>query len=178
MAKVTSARRHAQAIYQLALENNTLDKWSDELKTITSTLSDDKLIAILQNPKIHFDDKAELIKKVLPELSQYALNFVYLLISRQRLVILQQINGEYQKLIDAHKGLEHAYVTTAVELSREDKEKMAKRIANLTGKKIVLNTQVDADIIGGFVARIGDKLIDGSTRSRLQSLKKQLTTAV
>ena len=178
MANVASAKRHAQAVYQLALENNTLDKWRDELKTISSTLKDDTLLSILENPKIHFSDKVELIKKVFPGLSQYALNFHYLLVSRQRLVILDDIVKEYDSLVDAQKGIEHANVTTAIDLSREDKEKIAKRIANLTGKKIVLSAQVDPEILGGFVARIGDKLIDGSTRSRLQALKKELKTAV
>ena len=178
MANVASAKRHAQAVYQLALENNTLDAWRDELQAISSALKDETLLSILENPKIHFTDKVELIKKVFPKLSQYALNFIYLLVSRQRLVILDDIVKEYERLVDAKKGLEHANVTTAIELGREDKEKIAKRIANLTGKKIMLSTQVDPEILGGFVARIGDKLIDGSTRSRLQALKKELKTAV
>ena len=177
MAKVASAKRHAQAVYQLAIETNSLDKWDDELKTIVSTLSDVQLKAILGNPKVHLKDKVQVVNKVLPGLSQHALNFVYLLVSRQRLVILEQIAEEYQHLLDVHKGLEHANVITAITLDITDKENMAKRLANLTGKKIVLTTEVSPDIIGGFVARIGDKLIDGSTKSKLEALKKQLITA-
>lgn len=177
MAKVASAKRHAQAVYQLAIETKSLDKWGDELKTILSTLSDAQLKAILENPKVHLQEKVKVINKVLPGLSQHALNFVYLLVSRQRLVILEQIVEEYQQLADAHKGLEHANVTTAIALDKTDKEKMAKRLANLTGMKIVLTTDVNPDIVGGFVARIGDKLIDGSTKLKLEALKKKLITA-
>ncbi len=177
MAKVASAKRHAQAVYQIAIETNSLDKWGDELKTIVSTLSDVQLKAILQNPKIHLKDKVQVVNKVLPGLSQHALNLVYLLVSRQRLGILEQIVQEYQCLADAQKGLEHANVITAVTLDKADKDKIAKRLTDLTGKKIVLTTEVNADIVGGFVARIGDKLIDGSTKSKLEALKKQLTKA-
>jgi len=77
-------------------------------------------------------------------------------------------------MADAHQGLEHAEVITAIPIDEEDKEKLAQRLATITGKQIVLAADIDPTIIGGFVARVGDKLIDGSTRARLESLKKRL----
>ena len=175
MARVASAKRHAQAVFQLALDSNEVDGWRSQLKTIAATLTDPELAAILENPKVHLTDKVQLLSRCLPELNELTLNFAYFLVARQRLSILDQIVAEYERMADAHQGLEHAEVITAIPLDKEGKEKLAERLAAITGKRIVLAADVDPAIIGGFVARVGDKLIDGSTRARLEALKKRLT---
>ena len=178
MAKVASAKRHAQAVFQLARENDEVEKWRSELKTMAATLSDSQLAAVLENPKIHLDDKIEIINKCLPDLSQLALNLAYLLVSKQRLSILDRIVAEYKRMADAHLGLEHATVVTAVPLDETGKANMVKHLTDIAGKQIVLSTEVDPSIIGGFVARIGDKMLDGSTKAKLEALKKSLVKAV
>lgn len=177
MAKVASAKRHAQAVFQLAQEKHEVEKWRSELKIIADTLANPQLRAILEDPKIRFSDKENLVNKVLPDISQLALNFVYLLVARQRLSILEQIVVEYERMADAHMGLEHAKVITAVPLDEENKKKLSERLAAITGKKIVLTTEVDPAIIGGFMARVGDELIDGSTKAKLEALKRRLIRA-
>jgi len=77
-------------------------------------------------------------------------------------------------MADAHEGLEHARVVTAVELDDADKDRLVKHLASMTGKKVTIETVVDPDIIGGYIARIGDKLLDGSTKARLEALRKRL----
>ena len=178
MAKVGSAKRHAQAVFEIARDNNEVDKWRAEMDIIGDTLSDPQLAAVLEDPKIRLDDKIQIIDKVLPDVGQLARNLVYLLVSKQRMSIVAQIVSEYRRMADSHKGLEHATVTTAIELDVPDKEKVASHLATITGKQIVLDSAVDPEIIGGFVARISDKLIDGSTKAQLESLKKELTTAI
>jgi F-type H+-transporting ATPase subunit delta len=177
VARAASAKRHAQALFQIALESNEVEKWRSELDEIAATLSDPQLLAILENPKVHFDDKLRLVRKCLPEATHLALNFVSLLVSRQRLGILSQIVDAYGLMADAHEGLEHASVITAITLDEPDKEALAGHLATMTGKRIVLSDAVDPDIIGGFVARVGDRLIDGSLRARLEALKKTLAQA-
>jgi F-type H+-transporting ATPase subunit delta len=176
VARVSSAKRHAQAVFQLALQNNEVEKWRAELITIATALSDPQLLAILENPKVHLGDKEQLIHKCLPELSQLATNFVYLLIAKQRLGILTQIVAEYERMADDHRGLEHAKVTTAIPVDEIEQKMLEERMAAMTGKQIVLTIEVDPAIVGGFVARIGDSLIDGSTKAKLEALKKKLVT--
>ncbi len=77
-------------------------------------------------------------------------------------------------MADAYQGVEHAEVTTAIPLDEEDRQRLSERLAELTGTRIVLSTRVDPNVIGGFVVRIGDRLIDGSTKSKLDSLRKSL----
>jgi F-type H+-transporting ATPase subunit delta len=174
MPRGVAAKRHAQAVFQLALERGELEKWLEDLKTIATTLSEPQLMAILESPKVHLDEKIGLISRCLPGVSQLALNLVYLLVARRRLRLIDQIVSEYQRLADAYQGLEHAEVTTAIPLDEEDKKRLSERLAELTGTRIMLTTKVDPDVIGGFVVRIGDRLIDGSTKSKLDSLRKTL----
>ncbi len=175
MARAASAKRYAQAVFQLAREKNEVEKWRSELIVIATTLSDPQLRAILEDPKFHLSDKEKLVRQCLPDIGQLVLNFTYLLVAKERLGILEQIVAEYEHMADSYEGLEHAKVITALPLDEKDQEKMSERLTTLTGKKIVLETEVDPNIIGGFVARIGDKLIDGSTRSKLEVLKRRLT---
>lgn len=174
MPRGVAAKRHAQAVFQLALEGGELEKWLEDLKTIATTLGQPQLMAILESPKVHLDEKMELISRCLPGVSQLALNLVYLLVARRRLRLIDQIASEYQRLVDAYQGLEHAEVTTAIPLDEEDRKRLSERLAGLTGTRIMLSTKVDPNVIGGFVVRIGDRLIDGSTKSKLGSLRKSL----
>ncbi len=175
MSKGVVAIRHAQAVFQLALEGNEIEKWRGELKTIAATLSQPELRAILENPKVHLEEKIGLINRCLPEVSQLALNFVYLLVSRRRLRLMEQIVSEYEHLADAHEGLAHAEVTTAIPLDEEEWDRLSQRLSQLVGARITLSAKIDPEIIGGFVAQIGDRVIDGSTKSKLNSLRRSLT---
>jgi F-type H+-transporting ATPase subunit delta len=174
VATGASARRYAQAVFQIALEKNEIAKWRSELETVAATLGDPQLRALLEDPKLSFQKKKDLTGKCLPGLSPLALNLCYLLVSKQALAVVEQIRDEFNRMADAHEGLEHATVTTAVALDDQDKVRLSQHLATLTGKRVSVDTQVDPDIIGGFVARIGDKLLDGSTRARLEALKKRL----
>ncbi len=177
MARVASPKRHAQAVFQLAVERNEVDRWKSNLDTIASVLGDPQIMPVLEDPKIHFGEKQQLINRLLPELDQLALNFAYFMVAKQRLAILNQVVAEYEKMANAYQGLEHAKVTTAVPLDKEEQERLSQQLAAITGKRILLTTEVDPAIIGGFIARVGDKLIDGSIRARLQALKQKLAGA-
>jgi len=177
VARIASAKRYAQAVFSLAVDRNEVERWRAELRAIAAALPDPELEAILENPKIHLEEKKRLIDGCLPELSQLALNFTYLLVARQSVGIAEEVAAHYERMANAHLGLEHATVVTAVALDEQDKERLAAHLAAITGNKIVLAADVDPSIIGGFTARIGDKLIDASTRARLQALKQRLISA-
>jgi F-type H+-transporting ATPase subunit delta len=90
--------------------------------------------------------------------------------------LVDEISDEYQRLLSHHQGLETAEVTTAVPLSDDEKQNLAESLGKVTGKKVVLKAAVDPAIIGGVTARINDQLLDGSTRRRLQDLKKEIAS--
>jgi F-type H+-transporting ATPase subunit delta len=84
------------------------------------------------------------------------------------------IAAEYQRLLDSSRGIEQAEVTTAVPLDENDMTKLTERLGAVVGKEVVVKAEVDPEILGGIIARIGGKLLDGSTRSKLAALKREL----
>ena len=174
MARVASARRHAQAAFQIALERGELDLWRGDLERIAAAIKGPQLYPLLENPKMPFSEKARILNLRLEGVTPLAMNLAYLLVTRRRLGIVEDIVGEYQRLVDEHRGIAHAEVATAVPVDEELKDRLVHRLGAMLDREIVLSTRVDPSLIGGLVARVGDKLIDGSTKSRLLSLRESL----
>ncbi len=173
MPKKMNARRYAQAVFEIALEKNELERWQSDLQKIVDALGEGMFLAVLESPKIKIEDKSRLLKR-LGDINPLALNLVKLLITRGAVSMVPAIAGEYRRLLDDYHGIQTAEVVTAVPLDKNDEEKMAADLSAMVRKKVVLEPAVDPDIIGGIVARVGGKLLDGSTRAKLLALKKEL----
>jgi len=171
------ARRYAQAVFEIALEKKELERWQTDLKKVMDVVGDASFMAFLESPKFRFDDKARTLSERLGGINPLALNLVYLLVNRGKPDIIGAITDEYQRLLDSYHGIESADVITAIPLGDKDKEKLAENLGALVGKKVVLRAEVDPRVIGGFTARIGGKLLDGSTRRKLVNLKRELAGA-
>ncbi len=174
MARRAFAKRYAQAVFEIALETKELDRWQADLGRMVSLAEDATLIAFLESPKIHSDDKARLLSERLDGINPLALNLAHLLVTRGRLSMMGDIADDYQRLLDSYRGIEPAEVITAVPLDEDDKQRLAEHLGAIVGKKVALKTEVDSRVLGGIVARIGGNLLDGSTRSKLETLKKEL----
>jgi len=175
VARKAYARRYSQAVFEIAVERGELDRWQSDLRKVASLGEDATLTTLLETPKLHFDDKAKLLSEQLGDINPLALNLVYLLVASGRLSMVDEIADEYQRLLDSYHGIEQAEVTTAVPLTDEDKLNLEERLGTVVGKKVVIKPKVDSSLIGGIVARIGGKLLDGSTRSRLEALKREMS---
>jgi F-type H+-transporting ATPase subunit delta len=174
MTKKANARRYAQAVFEIALEKKELDRWQADLQKIVGAVNDDTFHAALDSPRIRIEDKARFLKERLEDISPLALNLVLLLITRTHVGVIKEIADEYKLLLDKYRGIVTAEVTTAVPLEEKDKQKLVEKLGALTDAKIELKTQVMPEILGGVIARVGGKLLDGSTRSKLAALKKEL----
>ena len=177
MARVTPGKRYAQAAFELAVERNELQIWQESLRRISEITADTKLVAWLESPKIPFDVKKGVLQQRLGELNPLALNLACLLVSKGRLRIAGDILQQYDRLVDAYHGIEHAQIVTALPLEEEDKQRLSRQLGEMMGRKIVIDAQVDPSVVGGFIAKIGDTLIDASTRNRLEALRKSLVEA-
>jgi len=176
MPRKLNARRYAQAVFEIALEKNELDRWQSDLQKIVDAIGDETFLAVLESPKIKFEDKSRLLTGLLGGVSPLALHLVMILISRGGVGIMREIVEEYRRNLDEYHGIQTAEVITAVPLDSKDKEKLAENLGGMIGKKVVLKSGIDPEIIGGVVARVGGKLLDGSTRSKLIALKKELVS--
>ena len=177
MARGASARRYSQAVFEIALEQNELEAWKADLNQIAAVLVDPELVSLLESPKLPFSHKDELLSERLKGVRPLALNLARILVTKGRLRLAGQIAVGYEQLVDAYYGIEHAEVTTAILLDDVDKETLASHLGTLVGKRLTLEIRVDPLILGGVSVRLGNKLIDGSTRARLESLRQSLTKA-
>jgi F-type H+-transporting ATPase subunit delta len=174
MGKGVSGKRHAQAVFQIALEEKQLERWLTDLEQIVAVLGDGEIASVLANPKVSPQSKKDMLERGLKGISPTAMNLAQLLVARNRLHLVQSLAVEYKRLMNAYGGMELAEVKTAVPISAEEGEVVGKGLAALSGKRVTLELSVDPEILGGFVARLGDKLIDASARTRLQELRKSI----
>ncbi len=174
MARRVYAKRYSQAVFEIALETKELDRWQSDLRRIASLSEDMALITLLESPKFRFDDKIKILAERLSDINPLALNLTRLLVARGGLSMIGDIADEYKRLLDSYRGIEQAEVITVIPLDDEDKLRLEERLSVIVDTKVVLKSEVDSSLIGGIVARIGGKLLDGSTRSKLAALKKEL----
>jgi len=174
MARVTSGKRYAQAAFKLALEKGELDSWQASLRKIAGVTTDENLVALLENPKLSFEMKKAILAEFLGEIDPLALNLAYLLVHKHKLGIASDISRQYDRLLDTYRGIEHVEVITALPLDDEDRKRISNRFEAITGRKVVIDAQVDPSIVGGIKAKIGDTLIDGSVKGKLGALRKRL----
>ena len=173
-----AARRHARAAFQIALERNELDIWRGDLERLSKAIEDPLLFAFLENPKVHFESKAKVLRQGLAGINPMVMNLALLLVSRGRFNIITDVAQEYERMVDEKKGIAHADVVAAIPLSSDDENKLARRLGDIVGSKVVVSTGVSPEIIGGLVIKVGDKLIDGSTKSQFRALKKSMGGSV
>lgn len=176
MANVAAARRYAQAAFDLARERGEVSRWRSDLADIATLLVDSQLAPILADPKIPLEQRFAALERVL-EVSPLALNLAKLLVQKGRSLDARAVAEAFNRLADEFEGIAHAQVTTAVPLSEERLQEIARRIGEQLGKQVVATNRVDPSIIGGAVIRVGDRLIDGSIRTRLKALRRELEGA-
>ncbi|MEX0750668.1 MAG: ATP synthase F1 subunit delta [Dehalococcoidia bacterium] len=178
-ARSPSSRRYADAIFEIATENESWVQWSGDLQTIADFVGEADVGGLLASNRVPRGDKMRLLSAGLErEISPLAMNLVRILEDKGKLHIARDIQIVFQEKVDDARGIAHAVVTTAVPLSDDERNAIAARLSSVTGKQVNVTPVVDERIIGGLIARIGDQLIDGSTRTKLLALKRQLGASV
>ena len=174
MQRNAIAKRYAQAVFDIARENEQYDRWMADLQEMAAVLDEEEIATLLENPKVRLDNKSRLVRSRLAGVAPLALNLALLLASKDRFHLAGQIRDEYEKLLNDHLNVAVAEATTAVELSDSEQTKLAEQLGQLMGKRIVLRAKVDPAIGGGLLAKIGDKVIDGTIHTRLAILRDKL----
>lgn len=173
------ARRYATALTQVAQAHNLLDQIEKELAGLVAKIeADAELQKVLIHPEITPQAKKEiLIKLFQKEVSPYVLNLLQLLVDKDRLGHLREINAAYRTLANRIRRRMLVEVTTAQPLAPEDKAALVEKLSRASGWQVELQAQVDPAVLGGVRIRVGDRVIDGTVARQLELLKKQLSQA-
>jgi len=178
MADPQAAKRYAQAAFSLAEEPGSAGfaRWRADLADIASVLAESGLSAGLADRRIPVDERQALAARVL-DVQPLALNLAKLLIAKGRSLEARFVANSFGEMVDEREGIAHARVTTAVELTPDQLTAIAGRLGRALNKRVQTTTTVDPAILGGLVVRVGDQMVDGSIRSRLKALRRELQGA-
>jgi F-type H+-transporting ATPase subunit delta len=173
----TSARRYAEAAFEIARADGTLDAWERDMATIGATMQHPELRALLQHPAVAFADKERVLRKVMGRgVASAPMNLILLMVRRGRPGAIDRMIERFTELLRRHRGIALAEVRSALPLGDEQREEIVERLRSLTDAEIEIQETVDPALIGGIAVRIGDQLYDASVRSRLERLRARLTT--
>ena len=171
----SSARRYAQAVFDIAKEANAFDAWQEDLGALASAVQEPGFVDLLESPRMPVDAKRRMLADALTGAGEQAINLATILVTKGRLgALAAQVSQEYARLLDEHRGILRAEVVSAVALDQQQTEYIVKQIAEAANKEVRLQVRVDPTVVGGLVIRIGDRVLDGSIASRLSGLRRNL----
>ena len=174
MPKRVSGKRYAEAIFELALQEQQVEQWATELDMVSQVLQDEEFNTFLKHADVPVDQKIKAIDSVLAQAHPLVRNMTNLLVSKGLVDLAAELKEAYNELWDRHAGRQRVEVTSAVELDQQEVSRIAQFVTGLISKEAVVSTQVDESILGGVIIQIGDQLLDGSTRSKLEGLRSRL----
>ena len=173
--RTTASRRYAEAAFELAIRDKAVDAWADDVATAAQLVGDERVARIVDNPSRPFAQRQEILDKLLNRrIKPPARRLVALLAERGRLDLLPEIASEYNELLKRQRGIVTAIVTSAAPLTNEEHRALEERLRAMTGATVELQPRIDEGLIGGLTVRIGDQLLDGSVRGRLERLRERL----
>jgi F-type H+-transporting ATPase subunit delta len=174
------ARRYARALLSLGLDEERHEKYGDELEMVVRALEESRDAgAILRNPGYSLEHRHAAVNAIASasKLSPMVLNFLHLLVRRQRIADLPAITRAYRAMVDLQEKRVRATVTAAEPLTKADLERLREAIAGMTGRTIILDSRTDPSIIGGVVTQVGATMFDGSLRTQLERMRETLKRA-
>lgn len=175
MAELVSAR-YAKALFDVAIEGNKKNELMEELKHIKDLFKENKsFMEIYKSPVISNSEKKELIKTIFEnKVSDYMYNFLRVLVDKNRISYIFGIFNEFKKLYNDSENISEAIAITAIKLSDKKLEKLKVNLSKVTNKTIILKNQVDKEVVGGMLIKIGEQEIDGTLKKRLNEIKENL----
>jgi len=171
------AKRYAKAIFAVGQEEGKSESYREALNVLGDFLgSYPEAMDALTNLLYPMELREKVMVQFISELQadKYMANFLNLVVQKRRADILPEIAAEFQGLVDADQNVSRGTVISASEISGELQAKVQTTLENITGKKVILTSEIDPSIIGGIVAKVGDLVMDGSIKTQLAGLNESI----
>lgn len=177
MIKITIARRYARALLITGKKEKSVQEISDQLSALSALIEQVPTFwQVINNPLYDLDRRKEILTEVARKtgMSQALLGLLSLLLVKNRMKYLPFIISVYQEMADEALGRVRARVYSASELTKEEREKIRKKLSRVTGKDVIIETYQDASLIGGVVTKIKGLVFDGSLRTQLTKIRESV----
>lgn len=170
-----SARRYAEAAFDIALRDGAVDQWLEQLGRAAAVARDPGSSRRLEDPAVPFEVRSDALLSALgPDTLPGVRNLVLLVLRRRRVESLSRIADEFRRLYNRRAGITEAIATSAAPLPADEVEALRRRLEQIAGGRVELDLRTDPALLGGIQVRLGDRLIDGSVRGRLERLRNRL----
>lgn len=181
MLKLEAAtRRYGHALFEIAESEGKVDIFLKELGEVSNILNNSsELRGFLRHPNIPYGDKKRVIKEIFKDkIDSEIIRLVTTLLEHDRVEQIRTVYYDYKYLVYKERGIKIAYATTAIKMTVEEIEAIREKLGDRYNKEIEIQNIVDPEVIGGVYLRLGDKVIDGTIRGKLQDMKKMLLAKV
>jgi F-type H+-transporting ATPase subunit delta len=166
---------YARSLFEVAKEQDKLDLMREQLGEFADALDETRELQVFFfSPSFSTAEKQDGLDRAVSGADPAFVNFLKLLIENHRMPVIFRVRRDYDALWEEENKLLPVLVTSAVELDSKTVSQIGDKIAEQTGKKVDLSAEVDPDILGGIVVRVGNSILDASIRNRLESLRKQV----
>ena len=171
---MSAVSTYAEALFEAARERNELEEVLNDLREFVTALREsEELRLFFYGGQMPERQKRKAIEGLTEDMTTSTTNFLKVLSDNGREEILEDVLRQYEELVKEHLGRIEVEVTTAVELSEDSERRLKERLGKvLEGREVILETRVDPDLLGGAVFRFGGRMMDGSIRGRLESLRE------
>ncbi|HYP66914.1 MAG TPA: F0F1 ATP synthase subunit delta [Thiobacillaceae bacterium] len=167
----TLARPYAEAIFRLARNAGELTVWSGRLRSAVQVVADAQMRALISDPNVPAARVSDLLISVLGDsLGDKGANLISLLAKNHRLSLLAEIEVQFEALKAESEGKLEAHITSALAMSDAQVGELAAALKTKYGREVAVSVSIDPALIGGVVVAIGDRVMDGSVRGRLQKM--------
>jgi ATP synthase F1 delta subunit len=172
------AQVYARSLFEVAQEQGKLDVVREELGQITEALEENaELRLFFYSPYFSTDEKRDGLRRTVTDADPTTMNVLDILVENHRLPVLPRLRREYERRWREANNLLPVTVTSAVQLDDAVVERIGDEIGRQTGRTVELTREVDPSIVGGFVVRVGNAILDASIKNRLDNLRKQIVRA-
>jgi len=171
------AERYAGALVDVALENHQADQVKQELASFAQMVRESpELNAFLSNPSIARAAKHSAVQALVTKMgaSRTLRNYLFVIVDQRRAGMLVEIEQAFTRLLDARQGITQATVSSAADLTAQERAELAAALTKLTGQKVQAQYTTDPALIGGAVVRIGSTIYDGSVRTQLERMRARM----
>jgi ATP synthase F1 delta subunit len=169
---------YARSLFEVAMDQDKLDRVHDELGEFADALNESRELQVfLFSPYFSTKEKSEGLDKAISGADETFVNFLELLNEKHRMPVVFRVRAEFDKLWEEENRLLPVTVTSAVELPKSTVKQIGDRISEQTERKVDLSANVDPDILGGIIVRVGNSVLDASIRNRLENFRKQVARA-
>jgi ATP synthase F1 delta subunit len=172
------AEVYARALFEVAKEQDKLDEIHEEMQSLADAMAENRdLGRFFFSPYFSTEEKKDALKKAIDGAEPAFMNFLEALIERHRMPVIYRIRSRFHQLWEDEHKLLPVQVTSAVELDKKTIDGIGKSIGEQVGREVELSSEVDPEILGGIVLRVGNFILDASIRNRLEQLRKQVAQA-